>query len=93
MIIATVIFIIGSVIQSIVGLGSTPAVGLKVFNFGRFVGGVGLGLVTAIAPTYIAECAPRAIRGRCTGTIEVSVGLGNMLGCKWFLTDRLSDKY
>ncbi|KAF8839536.1 general substrate transporter [Paxillus ammoniavirescens] len=76
---SAVIFIIGSVIQSIVGMGSTPAVGLKVLYFSRFFGGVGVGLMAAIVPTYVSECAPRAIRGRCTGSIEVAVGLGNML--------------
>ncbi|KAI6155513.1 general substrate transporter [Pisolithus tinctorius] len=76
---SAVIFLIGSAIQSIVGLGSTPAVGLKLLYFSRFLGGVGVGLMSALVPTYVSECAPRAIRGRCTGSIEVAVGLGNML--------------
>ncbi|KAF8553903.1 general substrate transporter [Imleria badia] len=79
MLASAIIFLIGSVIQSIVGLGSTPAVGLKLFYFGRFFGGVGVGLMAALVPTYVSECAPRSIRGRCTGSIEVAVGLGNML--------------
>ena len=84
MLASAIIFLIGSVIQSIVGLGSTPAVGLQLFYFGRFFGGVGVGLMAALVPTYVSECAPRAIRGRCTGSIEVAVGLGNMLSCKYF---------
>ncbi|KAG6337101.1 hypothetical protein ID866_1975 [Astraeus odoratus] len=76
---SAVIFLIGSAIQSIVGLGSSPAVGLKVLYFSRFLGGVGVGLMSALVPTYVSECAPRTIRGRCTGGIEVAVGLGNML--------------
>lgn len=76
---SAVIFLVGSAIQSIVGLGSTPAVGLKLLYFSRFLGGVGVGLMSALVPTYVSECAPRAIRGRCTGSIEVAVGLGNML--------------
>lgn len=76
-----IIYLIGSVIQSIVGLGSSPAVGLKVLYFSRFFGGVGVGLIAALVPTYVSECAPRSIRGRCTGSIEVAVGLGNMLSC------------
>ncbi|KAH7884796.1 general substrate transporter [Phlebopus sp. FC_14] len=76
---SAVIFLIGSVIQSIVGIGSGAAVGLKVLYFSRFFGGVGVGLMAAVVPTYVSECAPRAIRGRCTGSIEVAVGLGNML--------------
>lgn len=76
---SAVIYLIGSTVQSIVGVGSTPAVGLKVLYFGRFLGGIGIGLMSALVPTYVSECAPKAIRGRCTGGIEVSVGLGNML--------------
>ncbi|KAI6039839.1 hypothetical protein EDC04DRAFT_3002887 [Pisolithus marmoratus] len=72
-------FAVGSAIQSIVGLGSTPAAGLKLLYFSRFLGGVGVGLMSALVPTYVSECAPRVIRGRCTGGIEVAVGLGNML--------------
>ncbi|KIJ62868.1 hypothetical protein HYDPIDRAFT_135316 [Hydnomerulius pinastri MD-312] len=79
LLISAVVFLVFSVIQSIVGMGSTPAVGLKVLYFSRFFGGVGVGLMAAIVPTYVSECAPRAIRGRCTGSIEVAVGLGNML--------------
>ncbi|KIK39626.1 hypothetical protein CY34DRAFT_324141 [Suillus luteus UH-Slu-Lm8-n1] len=74
-----VIYLIGSIIQSTAGVGTSPAVGLKVLYFSRFFGGLGVGLMAALVPTYVSECAPRAIRGRCTGSIEVAVGLGNML--------------
>ncbi|KAG2033315.1 general substrate transporter [Suillus americanus] len=74
-----VIYLIGSIIQSTAGIGTSPAVGLKVLYFSRFFGGMGVGLMSAVVPTYVSECAPRAIRGRCTGSIEVCVGLGNML--------------
>jgi len=35
---------------------------------GRIVLGVGVGGAAVIAPLYIAELAPTAIRGRCLGT-------------------------
>lgn len=76
---SAVIYLIGSIIQSTAGIGTSPAVGLKVLYFSRFLGGMGVGLMSALVPTYVSECAPRAIRGRCTGCIEVAVGLGNML--------------
>ncbi|KAG2337459.1 general substrate transporter [Suillus weaverae] len=74
-----VIYLVGSIIQSTAGIGTSPAVGLKVLYFSRFFGGMGVGLMSALVPTYVSECSPRAIRGRCTGSIEVAVGLGNML--------------
>jgi sugar porter (SP) family MFS transporter len=51
--------------------------------------------MAALVPTYVSECAPRAIRGRCTGSIEVAVGLGNMLacGCHFQNCDTLSDRW
>jgi MFS family permease len=59
----------------------SASVGLKVLFFSRFLGGVGVGLMSGVVPSYVSECSPRAIRGRCTGSIEVAVGLGNMLAC------------
>src|ERR1700761_2680740 len=38
----------------------------------RFLGGVGVGMVTALVPSYTSECTPRAIRGRCTGLIQLA---------------------
>ena len=34
------------------------------FNIARFIGGVGIGVASALAPMYIAEVSPAAIRGR-----------------------------
>ncbi|KAG1737143.1 general substrate transporter [Suillus paluster] len=76
---SAIIYLIGSIIQSTTGIGMSPSVGLKVLYFSRFFSGVGVGLMSALVPSYVSECAPRAIRGRCTGSIEVAVGLGNML--------------
>ncbi|KAK0446276.1 general substrate transporter [Armillaria borealis] len=59
-----IIYLIGSLIQSIVGLGSSQKISLRVLYFSRFVGGVGVGMVSALVPAYISECTPRAIRGR-----------------------------
>lgn len=79
LLVSGVIYLIGCIIQATAAIGTSPAVALKIFYFSRFLGGVGVGSMSALVPTYVSECAPRAIRGRCTGSIEVSVGLGNML--------------
>ena len=34
------------------------------FNIARFVGGMGIGVASALSPMYIAEVSPAAIRGR-----------------------------
>ncbi|EGN99201.1 hypothetical protein SERLA73DRAFT_182081 [Serpula lacrymans var. lacrymans S7.3] len=74
-----IIYIIGSLLQSVVGLGSSQAVGLKVLYFSRFVGGIGVGMVSALVPSYVSECTPRAIRGRCTGLVQFANNIGIML--------------
>ncbi|KAH7884766.1 general substrate transporter [Phlebopus sp. FC_14] len=79
LIVSGVIYIIGSIIQTIAGLGSSQSVGLSVLYFGRFVGGFGLGMSTALIPSYVSECTPKAIRGRCTGCIQFSNNIGIML--------------
>jgi len=46
---------------------------------GRFIAGIGIGETTVIAPVYIAEVAPRSIRGLCTCVFAGSVYIGIML--------------
>ncbi|KAF2728604.1 general substrate transporter [Polyplosphaeria fusca] len=46
---------------------------------GRFIAGVGIGQTTVVAPTYLAETAPRAIRGLCVCAFAGAVYVGIML--------------
>jgi SP family sugar:H+ symporter-like MFS transporter len=64
LIFADIIFIIGSIIQTTCAIGTTSLTQLYI---GRVIGGFGVGLISAVVPTYIGENAPRAIRGRCIG--------------------------
>jgi MFS family permease len=64
LILADIIFIIGSVVQTTCAIGTTSLTQLYI---GRVIGGFGVGLISAVVPTYIGENAPRAIRGRCIG--------------------------
>jgi MFS family permease len=52
---------------------------------GRFVMGLGIGQTAVVAPTYLAEAAPRSIRGLCICIFSGSVYLGIMLG--YFVSD------
>ncbi|KAG2132937.1 general substrate transporter [Suillus clintonianus] len=76
---SAVIFLVGNIIQSTIGIGMSPHVALKVLYFSRFFAGIGLGLLSSLVPMYISECAPRTIRGRCLGGIPVGISIGNML--------------
>lgn len=49
------------------------------FYVGRFVEGLGLGGATMLAPTYVAENAPRGIRGLLIGFYQLFETMGAMV--------------
>ena len=46
------------------------------FNIARFVGGIGIGVASALAPMYIAEVSPTEIRGRMVSLNQMTIVLG-----------------
>ncbi|KAK6439850.1 hypothetical protein LTR95_003926 [Oleoguttula sp. CCFEE 5521] len=52
---------------------------LAMVYVGRFIAGVGIGQTTVVAPTYLAEIAPRTVRGLAVCMFSGSVYLGIML--------------
>ena len=46
------------------------------FNIARFIGGVGIGVASALAPMYIAEVSPAEIRGRMVSLNQMTIVLG-----------------
>ena len=46
------------------------------FNIARFIGGVGIGVASALAPMYIAEVSPAEIRGRMVSLNQMTMVLG-----------------
>ena len=45
----------------------------------RFIGGLGIGGSSVLAPVYIAELAPATLRGRLVGMFQINVVLGILL--------------
>ena len=68
LIIADIIFLFGSLLQTCSGLDTK---GLGMLYGARVIGGFGVGLISAVVPTYIGENAPKEIRGRCIGTMQL----------------------
>jgi SP family xylose:H+ symportor-like MFS transporter len=57
-----------------------PTVGLLfMFNFYRVWGGIGVGLASAVAPTYIGEIAPAEIRGRLVSLNQFAIIFGMLV--------------
>ena len=57
-----------------------PTMGLLyMFNFYRIIGGIGVGLASAISPMYISEIAPAQIRGRLIAFNQFAIIFGMLV--------------
>ncbi|RLQ94642.1 D-xylose transporter XylE [Falsibacillus albus] len=57
-----------------------PTMGLLLaFNFYRIIGGIGVGLASAIVPIYIGEIAPAGIRGRLVSFNQFAIIFGMLV--------------
>jgi MFS transporter, SP family, xylose:H+ symportor len=73
-----VLFAIG-VLYFVGALGSGLVTHLGLFMFFRFVGGIGVGVASVVAPIYTAEIAPPKYRGRLVGLVQFNIVLGILL--------------
>lgn len=71
--IACAVFITGVILQV------SPTGSLVAFYIGRFVAGLGLGSMTAVAPGYNVEMAPKEIRARLGSGMQWLFALGVMI--------------
>ncbi len=69
MIIAAALFIVSA-------LGAGFADSSAVFIVARFIGGLGVGAASVLAPVYISEVTPAAIRGRLSSVQQVMIITG-----------------
>ena len=52
---------------------------LYMFNFYRIIGGIGVGLASAVSPMYIGEIAPADIRGRLVSINQFAIIFGMLV--------------
>jgi MFS family permease len=50
--------------------------GLGLMYAGRIISGAGVGLMSTVCPTYVAEMTPKDVRGRITGMFQIVVVVG-----------------
>ncbi|KAI9051852.1 hypothetical protein LZ554_004113 [Drepanopeziza brunnea f. sp. 'monogermtubi'] len=72
--VATVVFIIGVVIQA-----TAQETGPEGILAGRFITGMGVGSLSMIVPMYNAEVAPPEVRGSLVGLQQLAITFGIML--------------
>lgn len=70
------IMVITAIIFAISAYGSGMADSSAEFIFFRLVGGLGIGAASVLAPAYIAEVAPAALRGRLATLQQLAIVLG-----------------
>lgn len=68
-VVAVFIFTIGSILQ-------TAAVDYAMLVFARLIGGIGIGMLSMVAPLYISEISPPEIRGSLLVLEEFSIVTG-----------------
>ena len=68
--------LLAAVLFAISGVGSMFPPSIGVLGFWRVVGGIAIGIASVIAPTYIAEVAPTAYRGRLASFQQLAIVLG-----------------
>ncbi len=60
-------------------IGSALATGPYMFSFFRFIGGVGIGVSSVAAPTYISEISTPATRGRLGAMYQFNIVFGILI--------------
>lgn len=67
------------ILFSISAIGSALASGPYVFSFFRFIGGLGIGVSSVAAPTYISEISTAKTRGRLVGLYQFNIVFGILI--------------
>jgi SP family xylose:H+ symportor-like MFS transporter len=90
MIIASVLFLISAFGSAFPEIGLAPIGGLGAdaiwpFIFYRIIGGVAVGLASVVAPMYVAEFAPSAVRGQLGAYQQIAIagGIAIVLFVNW----------
>src|SRR4051812_33268866 len=67
------------ILFSISALGSALANGPYVFSFFRFIGGLGIGVSSVAAPTYVSEISTPSTRGRLVAMYQFNIVFGILI--------------
>ena len=73
-----ILFII-AVLFGVSAIGSALANSLPSFIIFRFLGGIGVGASSVVAPMYISEISPARVRGRMTALFQFNVIFGILM--------------
>jgi sugar porter (SP) family MFS transporter len=76
-------------------IGSALAPDANLLMFFRFIGGLGVGASSVVAPMYISEIAPAGQRGRLVATFQFNIVLGIMVAylSNWWISGSAFDSW
>ena len=88
-----VLYIIG-LLYIVSAVGSGLVSNWYLFMFFRFIGGLGVGAASVVAPVYTSEISPARIRGRLVGLVQFNVVLGILLAylSNWVIAQLASEQ-
>ena len=70
------LLILSAILFTVSAIASGLFDDFTLFNIARFIGGIGIGVASALAPMYIAEVSPAEIRGRMVSLNQMTIVLG-----------------
>jgi len=70
------LLVLSAVLFTVSAIGTGLFNDFTLFNIARLIGGVGIGVASALAPMYIAEVSPAEIRGRMVSLNQMTIVLG-----------------
>ncbi len=73
------ILILSGILFFISAVGSTIPPTFTILIIARFIGGIGVGIASVLAPLYISEFSPPNIRGRLVALYQLSLVIGILL--------------
>lgn len=71
-----IVMFVSAILFTLSGLGCAMAGSVAVMIVSRLVGGLGIGMVSTLIPVYIAEIAPKDIRGKMVGGYQLAIATG-----------------
>ena len=70
------LLMVSAMLFTVSAIGTGLFSDFTLFNIARFIGGIGIGVASALAPMYIAEVSPTEIRGRMVSLNQMTIVLG-----------------
>jgi len=83
------VLLVAALLFFLSALGSALPPSFSFLIVARFIGGIGVGMASVLAPLYISEFSPPSIRGRLVALYQLSIVIGILLAylSNWLLVN------